>query len=115
MLRRRALAAKSFVSVYNYGNGKADVYGEGKNGSLTFHVDNNDDGPNFDIDDPAKGQMRYRAAWGISVNGKLEGWFVDELNKIRWFPRPDEKKQRGTRKGKGGDREKQPLTRIPKL
>jgi hypothetical protein len=30
MLRRRELAAKAFVSVYNYGDGKADVYVMGK-------------------------------------------------------------------------------------
>jgi hypothetical protein len=72
----------------NYGDGKADVYVAGKNGTLTFHV--NGDDPSFDIADPAKGPMKYRACWGISINGRMEGWLVDEQNRISWFPKPPE-------------------------
>jgi hypothetical protein len=68
-------------------------------GSLTFHVDDGEGGPNLSIDDPAKGPLKYKAAWGISVNGKLEGWLVDEVNKISWFPKKQEPKARAIRKG----------------
>jgi hypothetical protein len=98
MLTRRELAAKSFVSVYNYGDGKADVYVAGKNGTLTFHV--NADDPSFSIEDPAKGPMKYRACWGISINGRFEGWFADELNRIVWIPKLEEQQQHAVRKGK---------------
>jgi hypothetical protein len=95
------METKSFVSVYNYGDGKADVYVAGKNGTLTFHV--NGDDPSSDIEDPAKGPMKYRAAWGISINGKMEGWLVNEQNRISWFPKVPElpqPKQPAKRKGR---------------